>query len=90
MADPFQQSFDLLISKFPRRYAVKSTKFLKGLVSALATGDAYIEETVEATRDNLIAVTATGRFLDRPAAVMVSFVAKAPVFLIRTFKNSFL
>lgn len=61
------QSSDFLYGKIPKRYGIKTTTYLKGLIDALATGDEFISTTVEAVRDNLISVTATGRFLDRAA-----------------------
>jgi hypothetical protein len=66
MSNP-SPALELLLSKFPKRYGIKNTQYLLGLVQAFAAGDDYIESTVEAVRDNLIAVTATGRFLDRAA-----------------------
>jgi hypothetical protein len=65
----FDDAFNLLASKFPKRYSVKSTKFLQGLLKSIATGDSYIEDQIEATRDNLIAITASGANLDRRAAL---------------------
>lgn len=60
-------SFDFLSSKFPKRYGLKTTQYLLGLVQALAVGDEFIETQVEAVRSNSIAVTATGVYLDRAA-----------------------
>jgi hypothetical protein len=62
------QAFNLLASKIPKRYSLLTTKYLLGLIQALATGDDYIESQVESVRDNLIAVKATGRYLDVVAA----------------------
>jgi hypothetical protein len=62
------QAFNLLASKIPKRYGLLGTKYLLGLIEALAAGDDYIESQVEAVRDNLIAVKATGRYLDVVAA----------------------
>jgi hypothetical protein len=59
------QAFENLVSKFPKRYRVKSTKYLQGLLKALAEGDAFIESQVEAVRDNLLVVTAKGKYLER-------------------------
>lgn len=63
------EAFDLLASKFPKRYGVKGTEYLRGLLEAFATGDGYIASQIEAARDNLIAVTATGSYLDRRAGL---------------------
>lgn len=62
------EQFNLLASKFPKRYNLLTTKYLLGLVQALAAGDDYIESSVEAVRDNLVSVNATGRYLDVVAA----------------------
>lgn len=62
------EAYHLLASKFSKRFQVDNTVYLKGLLSALAVGDGYIATQIEATRDNLIAVTASGRFLDRAAS----------------------
>jgi hypothetical protein len=67
MSTPQDRAFDALLSQFPKRYGVKTTQYLRGLLKALAEGDGYIESQIEAARDNLIAVTARGRFLDRAA-----------------------
>jgi|GEM_PF-5543961 len=63
------EAFELLASKFPKRYGVKGTEYLRGLLLALSTGDGFIASQVEAARDNLIAVTATGSYLDRRASL---------------------
>jgi len=63
-----QKAFDVLASKFPARYRVKGTAYLKALLEALATGDGYIDTQIEAVRDNLLVVTATGKHLDRRAS----------------------
>jgi len=63
------EAFELLTSKWPKRYGIKGTVFLKALMEALATGDGYIQSQIEAVSDNLISVTASGRFLDRRAGL---------------------
>lgn len=63
------EAFELLASKFPRRYAVKGTQYLRGLLEALSVGDGFIASQIEASRDNLVAVTATGSYLDRRAGL---------------------
>lgn len=68
MSIPTSQAFNLLASKIPKRYSLLTTKYLLGLIEALAAGDDYIESQVEAVRDNLISVNATGRYLDVVAA----------------------
>lgn len=67
MSTPSEQ-FNLLASKIPKRYSLLTTKYLLGLIQALAAGDDYIESQVEAVRDNLVSVNATGRYLDVVAA----------------------
>lgn len=66
---PEDRAFERLASKFPKRYRVKGTQYIRGILKGLAEGDAYIETQVEAVRDNLIAVTAVGRHLDRRAGL---------------------
>lgn len=64
-----KEAFDRLAQKFPARYRVKTSTYLKGLVSALASGDSYIDSQVEAVRDNLLVVTASGKNLDKLASL---------------------
>ena len=64
-----KKSFDNLASKFPARYRVRTTTYLKGLLEAIAEGDSYTESQVEAIRDNLLVVTASGKHLDRLASL---------------------
>lgn len=64
----FTEAFEQLVSKFPKRYQVKTTKYLQGLLKALAEGDSFIATEVEAVRDNLLVITATGKNLDRLAS----------------------
>lgn len=63
------EAFELLTSKWPKRYAIKGTVFLRALMEALATGDGYILSQIEAVRDNLVSVRASGKFLDRRAGL---------------------
>lgn len=63
------EAFEELSSKWPARYAIKGTVFLKALMESLATGDGYIKAQVEAVRDNLVSVTASGKHLDRRAGL---------------------
>lgn len=65
----FTQALDKLMSKFPRRYNVKNSHFLKGLLSAIAEGDAFIETTVEQVRNDLLVLTASGQNLDKLGAL---------------------
>lgn len=60
-------AFDRLLSKFPKRYQVKNTTYLKALLQALAKGDGFIDYEVEAVRDNLLVMSAIGKYLDRLA-----------------------
>jgi hypothetical protein len=60
-----EEAFEYLASKWPKRYNLKGTEYLRGLMEALSTGDGYIKAQTEAVRDNLISVTASGRYLDR-------------------------
>ena len=69
MSNPKQNALDRLLSKFPKRYKVSQTKYLNAIVDALAEGDAYVETQVEATRDNMLVVTASGNYLDRLASL---------------------
>jgi len=64
----FDEAFEQLASKFPKRYRVKGTAYLQGLLKALAEGDFYIATQVEAVRDNLLVITASGKNLDRLAS----------------------
>lgn len=68
-SDREQQALDLLVSKFPSRYAVETTTNLLGLLKALSTGDGFISTTVEAVRANSTTVAATGKLLDRLASL---------------------
>jgi hypothetical protein len=69
MADTkkFTEAFEALAAKFPKRYRVRTTVHLQGLLKALAEGDSYIATEVESVRDNLLVVTASGKNLDRLA-----------------------
>lgn len=69
MADPTTTAFDRLVSKFPTRYRVRTTQYLQGLLKALAEGDSFIDVNVDATRDSLFVMTASGKYLDRAAAL---------------------
>lgn len=60
-------AYERLVSKFPKRYQVKGTKYLKGLLQALSKGDGFIDYEVEAVRDNLLVMSAVGKYLDRLA-----------------------
>jgi hypothetical protein len=60
-------AYERLLSKFPKRYQVKGTKYLKALLQALAKGDGFIDYEVEAVRDNLLVMSAIGKYLDRLA-----------------------
>lgn len=60
-------AFERLVSKFPKRYQVKGSTYLKGLLQALAKGDGFIDYEVEAVRDNLLVMSAVGKYLDRLA-----------------------
>lgn len=62
-----QEALNLLLSKFPKRYQASETNYLRALLAGLSVGDGFIASQVEAIRDNLFAVTASGRFLDRAA-----------------------
>ena len=66
--DPKKTAFDQLAAKFPARYRVKGTTYMKALVEALAEGDGFIQSQVEAVRDNLLVITASGKYLDRLAS----------------------
>lgn len=68
MPTKFEIAFENLVSKFPKRYHVKGTQYLQGLLKALAEGDAFISTQVEAVRDNMLVVTASGKHLDRLAS----------------------
>lgn len=63
------QALDQLISKFPARYGVRNTEYLLALLKALAEGDGYVSSQVEAVRDNLLVITASGKHLDRLASL---------------------
>lgn len=58
-------AFERLASKFPKRYKVKTSKYHKGFLKALSTGDGFIDYTVDAVRDNSLVVRARGKYLDR-------------------------
>lgn len=60
-------AFERLVSKFPKRYQVKNTKYLSALLKALSKGDGFIDYEVEAVRDNLLVMSAVGKYLDRLA-----------------------
>lgn len=60
-------AYERLVSKFPKRYQVKGTKYLKALLKALSKGDGFIDYEVEAVRDNLLVMSAVGKYLDRLA-----------------------
>lgn len=62
-----QEALNSLLSKFPKRYQASETEYLRALLAGLSVGDGFISSQVEAVRDNLFAVTASGRFLDRTA-----------------------
>lgn len=62
-----QEALSLLLSKFPKRYQASETEYLRALLAGLSVGDGFISSQVESVRDNLFAVTASGRFLDRAA-----------------------
>lgn len=64
----FTDAFNQLVSKFPRRYQVRASMYLAGLLKALAEGDSYISTQVTAVRDNLLVLTASGKNLDSLAA----------------------
>lgn len=67
--EQLDQALDQLISKFPARYAVRNTEYLLALLKALAEGDGYVSSQVEAVRDNLLVITASGKHLDRLASL---------------------
>ncbi len=69
MSDFTDKAFEELASKIPARYRVKTTTYLQGLLSALAEGDGFIQSQVEAVRDNLLVITASGKQLDRLASL---------------------
>lgn len=69
MPTPQEQSFEYLASRFPKRYGVKGTEYLRALLLALAEGDGFISTQVESVRDNLISVTANGKYLDQRAGL---------------------
>ena len=60
-----EKAFEELVGKFPKRYKVKSSKYLRALLYALAEGDGYIDAQVDAVADNSLVVTASGKYLDR-------------------------
>lgn len=62
------EAFERLAEQFPKRYRVKTTTYTQGLLKALAEGDGFIDTQVEAVRDNLLVMTASGRHLDRLAS----------------------
>jgi hypothetical protein len=63
------QSLDALLAQLPKRYNAGGQKRLKALLQAIASGDDYIEDTIEAVRDNLLSPTASGAHLDRRASL---------------------
>lgn len=63
-----QEALDFLISKYPKRYRARTSVYLQALLSALATGDGYIATQIDAVRDNLLVLTASGKNLDRLAS----------------------
>lgn len=63
-----EEAYEFLVSQFPARYNVNGTVYLQGLLRALAEGDGFIASQVEAVRDNLLVLTASGRYLDRLAS----------------------
>jgi len=69
MTDYNQKAFDELVSKFPARYRVRQSVYLKALLGALSEGDGYVNSQVEAVRDNLLVITASGNHLDRLASI---------------------
>jgi hypothetical protein len=62
-----QEAFDRLRSYFPKRYNINKTTNLKAFLHGLSKGDGYIDYQVEAVRDNLLVMTAQGKYLDRLA-----------------------
>lgn len=62
--DRKKEALDFILAQFPKRYQIKNTTYLYGLMAAIAEGDGIISAQVEAGRDNLITVTATGKNLD--------------------------
>ena len=62
-----QEALAALLNKFPKRYQASETQYLRALLAGLSIGDGFIASQVESVRDNLFAVTASGRFLDRVA-----------------------
>lgn len=66
MSDPkVDKAFKELSDKFPARYKVKATTYLRALLYAIAEGDGYIDGQVDAVSDNSLVVTASGKYLDR-------------------------
>ena len=59
------KAFKELSDKFPKRYKLKATTYLKALLYAIAEGDGYIDSQVDAVSDNSLVVTASGKYLDR-------------------------
>lgn len=57
------------MGKFPKRFSVQKTKYLRGLLEALAEGDSFLDVQVENVRDNLLVLTASGKNLDRLASM---------------------
>lgn len=64
-----KEAFESLASRFPARYKVRTTTYLQGLLKALAEGDSFIATQIEAVRDNLLVITASGKHLDRLASL---------------------
>ena len=62
------QAFEDLAARFSKRYGLKSKKYLKALVMAIAQGDGYLETLLEQVRENLRITSAGGKFLNAAAA----------------------
>jgi hypothetical protein len=65
----FTQAYENLLARFPRRYRARASTYLSGLLKALAEGDGLMETNVEATRDQLLVMTASGKNLDQLASL---------------------
>jgi hypothetical protein len=63
-----QQQNDIY-AQIPKRYNVLGTKYLLAILNAIAAGDAQTEANIEAVRDQSLAPTANGTWLDRRAAL---------------------
>jgi hypothetical protein len=63
-----QESFNFLASQFPSLFNAKGSLYLRALLLALSKGDGFISSQLEAVRDNLFVLTATGKHLDRLAS----------------------